>query len=116
MTTVSTPFAAPSFEAIQASVAKATAAVEALTASYRKAALEGHDRALAVSKDQLAKALTRVATAQAYLLTLAQTNAEAGVRSYEVAVERANAVFAEIAALAKAYQVDAVETSKAALA
>ena len=113
---MSKPFTVPSFDAIQASVTQATNAVEALAASCRKAALKGHDQAFTVSKDQLAKALTQVATAQAELLVLARGNAEAGVRSYEIAVERANAVFAEIAALAKAYQADAAETGKAVLA
>src|SRR5690242_9852814 len=116
MKTMSKSFAAPSFEAIQASVAKTTETVEALTASYRKAALEGHDKALAASKDQLAKALTQAATVQADLLALARGNAEAGVRSYQIAVERTNTVFGEIAALTKAYQADAVATGKAALA
>jgi hypothetical protein len=113
---MSKPFTVPSFDTIQASVAQATDAVAAFAASRRKAALDGHDQALAVSKDQLAKALTQVATTQAELLALARGNAETGVRSYGIAVERANVVFAEIAALAKTYQADAAETGKAARA
>src|SRR4051794_35538998 len=59
ITTMSKPLTVPSFEAVEASVAQATDAVEALGVSCRKAALDGHRPALAMSQDQLAKALTQ---------------------------------------------------------